>query len=202
MSKKAIVLTIMSVILPTLVFVGCSGDGGYAIGDTGPAGGIIFYAKASASDGWQYLEAALLDINGTKEWSSSGYQNTLITGALGEVIGTGKVNTAAILAVDPGAPAAKACADYNLNGYSDWFLPSKDELNAMYQQKTVIGNFEPDFYWSSTEQNASEFEGILLVCGQAFGDLSATWGPFWVDGAQGNDDKINEWHKVRAIRAF
>jgi hypothetical protein len=206
MQKKTIFLTAMLVVVLALVFVGCpgdgNGDGGYVIGDAGPAGGIIFYVKTSASDGWQYLEAAPSDISGMKEWSSTGYENTLITDAQGMAIGTGKSNTVAILTVDPDAPAAKACADYSSNGYSDWFLPSKDELNAMYHQKTVIGNFEPDFYWSSSELNSSENEGILLVCGQAFGDLSATWGPFWVDGAQGDDDKIGEWHRVRPVRAF
>ena len=54
-------------------------------------------------------------------------------------IGTGKANTAAILAVNVIAPAAKACNDYNGGGKSDWFLPSRDELNEMYKVKTRLG---------------------------------------------------------------
>jgi len=68
-------------------------------------------------------------------------------------------NTAAIVAAlgnaEPYANktdyAAKICYDLVLNGYDDWFLPSKDELNLMYEQKGVIGGFAGAYYWSSSE---------------------------------------------------
>ena len=35
--------------------------------------------------------------------------------------------------------------------YGDWYLPSKVELNLLYNQKNVVGGFANNFYWSSTE---------------------------------------------------
>jgi hypothetical protein len=157
MQKKTIFLMAMSVVLLALVFVGCpdTGDDGYAIGDTGPGGGIVFYDKGSTSDGWRYLEAAPTDASGTYAWASSEYiNNPLPAGQIGGVIGTGKANTAAILAFDSDAPAAKACKDYSSNGKTDWFLPSWRELKEMYQQRATIGigSFTTaDSYWSSTQ---------------------------------------------------
>ncbi|MFT6846713.1 MAG: hypothetical protein ACJAYL_000516, partial [Cryomorphaceae bacterium] len=40
-----------------------------------------------------------------------------------------------------------------LNGYSDWFLPSVNELNQLYINRVAIGGFSADLYWSSTEYN-------------------------------------------------
>ena len=42
---------------------------GYALGDTGPAGGLIFYENPNAAaDGWRYLEAAPFDQSGGAKW--------------------------------------------------------------------------------------------------------------------------------------
>jgi len=47
--------------------------------------------------------------------------------------------------------ADSICQNLVLNGYSDWFLPSKDQLNLLNQQKVLIGGFANVIYWSSTE---------------------------------------------------
>ena len=47
--------------------------------------------------------------------------------------------------------AARLCGDLVLNGYSDWYLPSKDELNKLYLNRTAIGGFAAAYYWSSSE---------------------------------------------------
>ena len=55
--------------------------------------------------------------------------------------------------------AISACNGLSYGGYSDWFLPSKYELIAMYQKKTAIGGFSYTYYWSSTEYNSSKAWG-------------------------------------------
>jgi len=50
-----------------------------------------------------------------------------------------------------GKIAAKICSELNYLGYADWYLPSKDELDALFNNKESIGGFNPGLYWSSTE---------------------------------------------------
>ncbi len=49
--------------------------------------------------------------------------------------------------------AAMICAELNAFGHSDWYLPARDELQAMYQNRSLIGNFSSGYYWSSTHDN-------------------------------------------------
>jgi hypothetical protein len=85
------------------------------------------------------------------QWYNGTYT---VTGATSTT--DGETNTAAIVANQgAGAYAAYICDTLTAFGYSDWYLPSKDELNAMYLQKDVIGGFTTDYYWSSAEGNNS-----------------------------------------------
>jgi parallel beta-helix repeat protein len=158
------------------------------IGETGPAGGLIFYDKGEVSDGWRYLEAALSDQHYigdyTVEWGCLG---TLILGADGTAVGTGEQNT---IDIENGCAtagtAADICANLSLGGYSDWFLPSKDELNLMYTNLKVagVGDFESTWYWSSSEINENY-----------------AWYQNFTDGSQGQPGK-HVTLRVRAARAF
>ena len=75
-------------------------------------------------------------------------------------VGAGKANTDKILTNCSTTGTAAAIAEgYSINGYEDWYLPSKDELNEMYKSKDAIGNFTNEYYWSSSEH--SNFEGWL-----------------------------------------
>jgi hypothetical protein len=128
-----------------------SGDS-YDIGDTGPAGGKVF----DITDGGKHgLEAAPVDqavphASGA-EW---GCRGTLIPGADETAYGTGAQNTADILAGCMDTPiAADIAAGYSLNGFSDWFLPSGDELRIMYFNRGVVGGFDSNPYWSSSESS-------------------------------------------------
>lgn len=155
----------------------------YAIGDTGPAGGIIFYINDNYSDGWRYLEAAPNDQSANAEWGCSG---TIISGANGTAIGTGEQNTTDIEAgCATVGTAADICANLILNGYDDWFLPSKNELNLMSQNIRNIGGFSGNYYWSSSEYDA---------------DLA--WDQYLLNGNQGQYSKNGHIDRVRAIRAF
>jgi len=165
------------------------------IGMVGPAGGIVFYDKGNVSDGWRYLEAAPTDIDVSGVYSHvwGGYGTEVGTSAQGTAIGTGTSNTAAIVsAYGPSAPydntgnyAARLADQYEYGDYADWFLPSKDELNAMYDNKTSIGAFSTSSYWSSSEVDSNNAWYQLFGVGNQFDYLNG-----------------NGTMRVRAIRAF
>jgi hypothetical protein len=124
----------------------------YKVGDTGPAGGFVFYDKGSVTDGWRYLEAAPSDQSTGIEWWNGSY----VSIATGTGLGTGKSNTDAIIAAQgSGSYAATLCRNLTLGGYSDWYLPSKDELNLMYVilKKAGLGGFGGSWLWSSSQNN-------------------------------------------------
>lgn len=127
------------------------------IGKTGPAGGLVFYDKGSYTDSWRYLEAAPQSTEWTSvEWSPA--MGNTITGAEGIIVGTGKSNTADLVAQYPGSDyAANRCdalsVTYNGSTYSDWFLPSYDEMAEIYNNLYLnsLGDFTITDYWTSTK---------------------------------------------------
>jgi hypothetical protein len=150
-----------------------------SIGDNGPAGGKVFYVTHAGLHG---LEAAPADQSSGAEWGC--YVNA-ISGAQGTTVGTGAANTTAIVTDCAEAGTAAKIADaYALNGYTDWFLPSKDELNLLYQQKSVVGGFAVNYYWSSSE-----------------GTGYHAWAQYFDDGNKSYGNKNNTL-PVRAVRAF
>jgi len=164
----------------------------YKVGDTGPAGGIIFYDSGNTGSGWRYLEAAPANqaSSGTTTWGGSG----VLVGATSTVIGTGAANTAAIIsALGSGTYAAMICHSYSLGGYSDWFLPSQQELHLMYQNLKAnnLGNFTGTWYFSSSEVDANNaYEWVFTTDTGGTGDFGDS-GP-----------KTASMGSVRAIRAF
>ena len=134
-----------------------------SIGDT-YQGGIVFYLDGKGGG----LIAAPLD-QGLAEWGCYG---TTISGAYGTEIGTGAQNTYDIVNANCSTEtsgnsiAANICANLTLGGYSDWFLPSKDELNLMWKNladldgdgvnngvtdSNNLGSFAESYFWSSTQ---------------------------------------------------
>jgi hypothetical protein len=156
----------------------------YKIGDRGPAGGLIFYDKGNNSDGWRYLEAAPVDLQ-SAQWGLEGED---VSGT-GTGIGSGKRNTELIIAAlnrkGGSGKAAQLCRAYTLNGYSDWFLPSKDELDLMYKnlKQKGLGNLDDTWYWSSSQYN------------------NLSWGQSFSSGYQSDRSKYFTF-TVRAVRAF
>ena len=150
-------------------------------------GGIIAYILQPDDPGYiagqtHGLIAATSDQSTSAQW---GCFLSSITGANGSALGTGIQNTIDIMAgcVDT-LIAARLCGDLVLNGYSDWYLPSKIELTKLYKNRVAVGGFANAFYWSSTEGD----------------EYSALYRHF-ANGVQTFATKSSEFH-VRAIRAF
>ena len=172
---------------------------GYTIGDTGPAGGTIVWAGAqgftfftSATDTVgvkaHFLEVAptdILSLEGNRlefRWSTRTEAPFIDIPGTSTAIGTGRKNTSLILALDPFAPAARACENYSINGYTDWFLPSSDErllFNLYLRNSSSSG-------WTSS-QISSRSAYITYAAGHS--PMTA------------NYLKSHEWN-VRAFRAF
>ena len=150
----------------------------YAIGEAFQ-GGIIAYIDGTGIHG---LIATSANQSAGSQWGCSG---TTIIGADGTAIGTGNQNT---LDITNGCSttdiAARICNDLVLNGYSDWYLPGKDELNTLYLNRVAIGSFASNYYWSSTE-----------------GSGTNAWSQNFASGTQYSNPKSTAYY-VRAIRPF
>ena len=154
-----------------------------AIGDT-YQGGVVFYLDGNGGG----LIAAPSD-QSSAAWGCYGQS----IGGTSSALGTGAANTTAIVSgCSETAIAARICADLTLGGYTDWFFPSKDELNLMYENIGPgdelglgdIGNFGSNVYWSSTQVDSSRAWKQGFTAGfQAFGNKGVS-------------------NNVRAVRAF
>lgn len=162
--------------------------GTYAIGDIGPAGGFVFYVTA---DGLHGLEAASADQATEADWGCFG---TNIPGAEGTTIGTGERNTEEITPYacpDDEIAALWAAEHVSASGYFDWYLPSTDELDLMYDNigpgnatNSNVGGFAADNYWSSSENSSDR------AAAQGFSNGLQFFALKWSTA------------RVRAIRAF
>ena len=178
--------TISSGTLPT----GLSLNPTYNIGDTGPGGGKIFITPSTAGNSTgKYFEVAPVGVEVTRTWVTGANQLAAVTGADGTAIGTGAQNTIDIVAQSGNVAATSAavyCSELVSGGYSDWFLPSKNELNQMYVNKVALNTSfsAAGNYWSSSESAANR-----------------AWFQSFFVGAQFDDTK-NVGYYVRPVRAF
>jgi len=197
----------------------CATGGTCVVGDTGPGGGVVFYVATSnfTSTGstcnttCKYLEAAPANwLAGTtgdplRSWATNvnSNQTTAVSGADGTAIGSGYQNSRDIVTQTGNVAASSAAVlarEYGGGSKSDWFLPSKDELNELckYARTQTTGDtavicdntgtlrvgFLPSAYWSS-----SEF------------DDNIAWIQNFGGGTQSNSNKFSTYY-VRPVRAF
>jgi hypothetical protein len=165
----------------------------YSVGDTGPAGGIVFYDKGYYSFGWRYLEVAPSGWNGgavdpKPMWGCWG---TALNGADATSIGSGEQNTTDILVgcVTDGI-AAKICNDAIINGYDDWFLGTYFEMYELFNLSASNWfssmAFVASSYWTSSEIDLNAAISINYT----------------TPSTQGNSQKNSITRSIRPIRAF
>jgi hypothetical protein len=142
-------------------------------------GGIVVFASGCPQHG---IISATSDQSSGVQWFNG---SSVTTGASGLAIGTGQANTTAIISAQgAGTYAASVCHNLTLNGYTDWYLPSRDELNQMYVNKAAVGGFAADSYWSSSEY-----------------DATGAFHQYFYDGSQYYPSKGFPYY-VRCVRAF
>ena len=177
----------------------CADGGVCAVGDIGPGGGVVFYVHSSGgtfacgatlASTCKYLEAA--PTTGTNSWTDARYMwsgngvDLIGSTAQGVAVGIGYKNTEAIVTRSSTANRAVtiARAYRGPNNLSDWYLPSKNELNELYLERVRVGGFSGDYYWSS-----SEF------------DVDDAWYQHFYSGNQYDSTKYFTGY-VRPVRAF
>jgi len=146
-------------------------------------GGVVFYLNKNKTHG---IIAATADFEEAEPWAR---KDTLIHAQSAKLGAAANNNTRIFNALGSSSSeatdyAVNECMGLYQNGYNDWYLPSKDELNQMYLHKDVIGNFKPFAYWSSTEI-----------------DASTAWWQNMSTGLQQSQEKFSSY-SVRAIRYF
>ncbi len=119
---------------------------------------------------------------GTPIWGCYG----TTVGGTSTALGTGAANTAIVSAACGAGTAARLCADLVLNGYSDWYLPSRDELNKLYINRSSIGGFTTGGYFTSSEVDVYYAWAIVFNLGSDIYGLGGKSSPSY----------------VRAVRAF
>ena len=189
----------------------CADGGVCVVGDVGPGGGVVFYVEVSGSFvcgavgelACRYLEAApsgwFASVGGDpkRSWAHEEFQGVHIgVAAQGVSLGSGFANSVAVVAqgnVNPLLSAAQLARSFGGGGYSDWYLPSRSELEELQIHRVVVGmntNFgEGSIYWTSSE---------LVHANPWVWHQRSDTGVF----NRRSDPGKNQLYRVRPVRAF
>jgi hypothetical protein len=169
----------------------------YRVGETGPAGGIIFYDQGSKKNGWRYMETTLKDIDIVAPGGC--YMTVNIN--TDSAIGTGLENTNKIIELcSESGISARVAKNFTLNNFKDWFLPSYYEIIELFNSNPNSNSPNKAQYVQFVQQGipgygyqTSTFQGIVSQANMTFGNY---WLQTWTNsGRNGN-------HYVRPVRRF
>jgi hypothetical protein len=170
----------------------CFKHGSCQIGDIGPGGGIVFYDAGSDQEWGRYLEVAPADWSGRREdpkavWCDQAASWVIPKVPSGEGIGEGLGNAERLFEIqrcDPNTAMGMA-RDYLGAGLNDWYLPSKDEVLALYEARGKVGGIDTAWLWTSTRSTSTYAWSVMFM---NKGNLMSTGFP--------------SLFQVRPIRAF
>lgn len=150
--KIKISFKIFLLIYVIFFIIGCNKNK-LEVGDS-YGGGIIAYILHKGDPGYDKniqhgIIVAPEDQSNNVPWNIGSFVSTY---ARGTEVGMGKINTDIIVSkLGAGFYAASVCADLDFGGYSDWYLPSRDELLHVYEAQLFTGLSASYSYWCSTE---------------------------------------------------
>ena len=170
----------------------CAAGGACEVGDTGPGGGVVFFDAGSKQSWGRYLEVAAASwsvaaSDPVATWCPERKAGFTATVRTGTDIGSGAANTKAIIKACGSTSAAGVAAAYRGGGKTDWYLPSKDEVNTLFRKRAAVGGIPAKSLWSSSQSSH--------VATYAFGQLLVSEGRY-IGSYKGYDGM------VRPIRAF
>ena len=206
--------TLAPVTTPATGANACTATGPCKVGQTGPAGGIVFYAAATPQPWGQYMEVRpeLFEKMVADTCNLSAY-DTYAAGKIGD--GIKQQNAVIAACAKDGKPAAAgsyARVDaYAQNGFDDWFIPAKEELQALLTSKVVTFGTDKDLTsstWANKPMDAAA-RGFDVLWGVKKESLAATLRPganymveIMSDGSQSYGNANNRWGWIPLTRAF
>jgi len=171
----------------------------YSVGDFAQ-GGVVFWVSANGEHG----KVVSIYEMGKTSWSRQDGDSLLVVGNTGQSEKNGANNTTSIFLTYGNYKiyAAYLCEELEYSGYDDWYLPAKDELQLVYDNRATINTTAlanggeafivgaEDFYWTSTEKHFYSGFNYWRAFAIRFTD------GFWLNGNK------SEWHHLRAVRSF
>jgi hypothetical protein len=160
---RAFVQNTVGLVFSNEIVIETQPEANYVLFDKGPGGGLIFLDMGNYESGWRYMEA--IPFGNPYYNNTFWFDHQFIPIGTSSIIGSGEINSYRYNQKNRSINqqgSMQVLANFNQNGYKDWFLPSINELKEIREKLFLneLGGFESGVYWSSTEMD--DMKGWLL----------------------------------------